>query len=379
MENKDKVLRVQLDSDKNIFCEVPLHQRSVETNWTHVKNIESNKTRISPIILNLQSIQLIEKIEAEKKFQTVYGVIGLAFGAADAVYFLVMCPSDNSSKDTNVFFVARKRPTTKVISNKCCIADLLLARKLDNSDNITITAERTISVDRICRIKILNEYCDFYIVRRDISSGMLLIGVNGVKLEATNREQYDLIVTGKVWSVPPSINQVKRIERKRQRDVDIINLSSVKKNRCDKMIPLAYILPPAVSAEFDSFSTTEVESGVKKKQGFGIKKINGHVRIVPPLGSKYGKFKRDIPLSEMHCTKEVDNAFHTVHSISTITSAIDALEDQIRASNVSVDEKERIIGAVASTLLEDIGWRMGPENDCAQKFKNIKVDIDQVY
>jgi hypothetical protein len=201
---------------------------------------------------------------------------------------------------------------------------------------------------------------------------MLLIGVNKNKIAEISAQQYDLIVTGRTNLVPKSQNQMNRKEKSMELNSTIVDEPHQKRQK------LAYMLPQPIGAELFVCNLDEDLSGIKKKQGLGIKKVNANVALVNILGSKYGKYKKFVPLSEMHCTKEVEGAFCTEHSVETIVQAIDALNEKLIFMNVLPAECEQIRGAVASKLLEDIGWRLGPNKASPKKFKNLKVDIDQV-
>jgi hypothetical protein len=199
-----------------------------------------------------------------------------------------------------------------------------------------------------------------------------LICVNNWKPEHA-AIQYDFELTGAKPTLHLSDCQIKRKRQQEQCPTECLqgNGKAIRTH--------SFQIPAYISAEI----YTEEKSFVtlKKKGRYGIKSENsgGRVAVVPVSTSKYGSNKKSIPLSEMHVVRDVPEAFMLQHTISTLSTAIDALDDKLALISKK-DVARRIRGAVSATLLTDISWRMVDDDrdTCPHKFKNVQIDIDQV-
>jgi hypothetical protein len=102
--------------------------------------------------------------------------------------------------------------------------------------------------------------------------------------------------------------------------------------------------------------------------------------VVPVLGSIHEEVITTKFLSEKHVVSSVENVFQTVYSATDIVSAIDmVIEKCINEYFMNDAETDQVIGAIMSSFYEDLSWRLKAETASPFTFRNIDVDIDQVY
>jgi hypothetical protein len=202
---------------------------------------------------------------------------------------------------------------------------------------------------------------------------LMLIGVNGNKDTLLSQKQYDNIITGA--PVQEYISQRQKVRQTKSKTVQ-------QATRSDKnSAPGAIALPLPVVQELLRTNNKTSSSFLNKTHGFGMKSktAGGRVRVIKPIGGKYGQFVKRSDWTETQVAQEVPNAFKTEHNIFTICHAIDALDEKLQNSGMSTDAAKEIRGAVASKFYEDISFRMSDVHTCEEfTFKHLKLDIDQV-
>lgn len=125
-------------------------------------------------------------------------------------------------------------------------------------------------------------------------------------------------------------------------------------------------------------SCTDINESCETK--FGIKsKDSGtlcHV-VAMSTSTEFEQKMMDTYISDYYVSK-FEKAYETIHTPSTIFSAIEAVNAQLIEMKVDDTRCDEVRGAIADKLMEDVSFQIVAEDSVQQRFQSLKTDIDNV-
>jgi hypothetical protein len=388
-----KYLCVEYGSKNSAFR---LHQKSENSRWEH---IDMNLNQSQQLLLSDIPFKVLDK---DVQINSVLSVIGVALGKSASekiqMYYLILLPAENKD-DLNIYWLALGFKNTKRINNKVqhTILQKMWSNGMDllNTDNlaeIQLKLKLSTKIDReliplehmgmVC-LGPTETLCQFYIVARKLCMvGLESLKTLGSICMAFNSQSFGI----ECKEVVLSLNQAKNKERisLKRKQIDDDSLNPVQIISQSTATHGLYVLPPHVT-EAAILSKNRFDELIpindKRFNRFGIRSILGKNKlpVIPTVGSIHEELPQTKYLSEKHVVQSVENVFQTVYSASEIVKAIDLLIIQCMNEHFMDSESiDEVVGAVMSTLFEDLSWRLRAETPLPFNFKSVNVDIDQV-
>jgi hypothetical protein len=369
-------LSVPFDTGEEGSMQIPLYERTELTYWSR-DVVSSSRTVL------LRDVETLSGKNAINKLSKSHAVIGIAIGTTQSknVLYLIISPTDRLTEESCIYFVQKYDGITKSMNQKLSISQL---SKIYNSDPSHRLNNKHITVGSINRPQIsFDLICGYQNPTTKICYDFFQTEFQIMCIEKVSKEvaeiNYDFYITGRKKETPLSNVQLNRKKRRLVREESSDEESMIETTKAIKTH--SFQIPTRCGEIVCSDVNTEVFKKLIGKGRYGIRVANGggKVAVIPLVREKYGENKNPVMLSEMHVVRDVEGAFRTEHTISTLITALEALDCKLESRNVPYKEANEIRGAVSATLLNDISWRMVDENNSElMKFKSVGIDIDQV-
>jgi hypothetical protein len=339
------------------FSELELFLNCDETEW---KSRKFQTSSIKSILYGIQDVKIIEdKTEVSKIITGIHSIAGLFISKIDNAtakyYYMIMIP--NSFKQFNLFLVLHSWDITTKLYQKLCMNEVV--------SNLSHSIQWKIPHDFICSIVLPNQ--ETWFAAYGCCGILEVVGTNNIRNSKSMHWEFNNLVNGSNSKQTKTLRQINSNKRYEANKVFSKTFTSNSNSA-------SLLLPEEIAKKF--LTGRDITDGSFELDGnFGIKSkdLGGRTKIIPILSNLPGIENPTISQSEMHIVTELPDAFKIKHTFSTLSKAIGLLRLQCPDN-----QQDDIIGAVASKFLECIGWRMVEEDSVPHKFKELKIDIDQV-
>jgi hypothetical protein len=338
------------------FAELELFQEYSLTQWKPKKQLLNSHQIIQ---YGLDSIEIcLTHEETKEKLKCVYGILGIAIQQIEnekVVYFyMVVIP--NKLQQFNVLFIKHSWNTTDTLYRKLEMKNVL--------SNLNEPMKWKIPHDYVCSVPMPSS--DFLFALYLNVGCISLVGTENINIASAIINDFNKHMLTDFEAIENSRRSVERAERYqmslKSRRMSVSNSSAS-----------AITLPENVASKFLCGADIELLAEKHGRLGIRSKDLGGKTKIIPILTQVTAELNPTITQSEMHIVTRMPNVFKSEHSFTTLANAIRKLRE-----NCPEDKVDEIMGAVASRLLEDIGWRVVAEQPESHSIKEISVDIDQV-
>jgi hypothetical protein len=355
--------------------ELPLFQIAQSTKWGPAE------TRNSASVIGIENIEFLrEKTEINTLIKSVFGIVGILLHSR-TVYFLLSVPSNDTT--CHIFAIKQNHSWTHTINCKLDVPHML--KNLLWPHRWKVPCER---VTELC----IGESLDIFTLFA-VKHGMELVGHKHIRDSNAMTLEYNRILLGHNMSAK-TYDAKRNWKRKESSDTNNHQISPefwstmkkqiIEKTNCKITSTLGVVvaIPQHITHQLNANKPATVlkgNPGYLPDNHFGVRSHNNGGRTkVKPLTVLQRVSKPTKTMSEMHVVTTVPGVFQQQHSINTVLLAVDKLNDILISHNTSDERIDKIMGAVSSSLLEDISWQLVNSPCVPHRFQSVKVDIDQV-